>query len=265
MKPFALLQVGINDYPGADRLNGCVNDVHTFTDVLTRLNGRLTNNRTLLNREATRDKIRAGFRWLQWKQKDKPVWIVQYSGHGTMVRDVSGDEPYGVDGALCPVDYKRSGLLLDDEIGAVTDALPEGGKLVLLFDSCFAGQAQRSVTRVVNGWMKRDVARFVRVKDTPSNTTLTNYDPARLVDENSERSVLVGTSQPYVTAADAWIGGAWRGAGTHALMLAWSDLGLGASYFQVQAAANEWLAANGYVQRIVLGGREDNLKKPFLT
>lgn len=263
MKPFALLQIGINDYPGAEKLNGCLNDVAAFTDALTHLNGRLTNYRQLLDRNASRARIRAGFRWLEWKNKDKAVWIVQYSGHGTMVRDVSGDEQYGVDGALCPIDYKRNGLLLDDEVGRLADACP--GKLILLFDSCFAGQAQRGVTRILNRVMRREVPRFVRVPQSPSNSTITNYDPARLVDANSERSVLVATSQPYVTAADAWIGGQWRGAGTHALMLAWSRLGVGASYLDVQEAANEWLWTNGYLQRIVLGGREENFKLPFLT
>ena len=263
MEPFALLQIGINAYPGSDKLNGCVNDIRTVQGVLTKLNGRLTNYRELLDRNATRARIRAGFRWLEWKNKDKAVWIVQYSGHGTMVRDLDGDEPYGVDGALCPIDYKRNGLLLDDEIGRLAAACP--GKLILFFDSCYAGQAQRGPLRMLNRLMRREVPRFVRVKDTPPNTTLTNYDPARLLDANAEKSVLVGTSQPYVTAADAWIEGQWRGAGTHALMLAWSALGVGASYLQVQEAANEWLSTNGYIQRIVLGGREENFKLPFLT
>lgn len=267
MKPFGLLQVGINAYEGSGKLNGCVNDVMAMSDTLTRLNGRMTGYRQLLDKKATLANMRLAMREMVRKHTEKPVWIFQYSGHGTLWRDKSGDDASGIDGALVPVDYKRKGVLLDDEIGWLTDQLPKDGKLILWLDSCYAGAAQRSwMPRMLACGLKQPVPRYLDlgVRGT-ANNTLKNYDPVKFLDINDERSVLIATSQPNVTSDDAWIEGKWRGAGTHALLLAWQSVGLQASYIAVQEVANYWLANRGHRQRIVLGGREENLKQPFLT
>ena len=39
-----------------------------------------------------------------------------YSGHGGRVRDTSGDEADGYDETLIPVDFRRAGQIVDDDI-----------------------------------------------------------------------------------------------------------------------------------------------------
>ena len=58
--------------------------------------------------------------------------MLQYSGHGTTIDDLDGDEnrsstatPALVDEALCPVDFREGKLLIDDDLGELWDLLPE--------------------------------------------------------------------------------------------------------------------------------------------
>ena len=63
-----------------------------------------------------------------------------YAGHGCQVPDEDGDEVDGYDEALCPVDYKAVGMILDDEINATIVApLPRGATLHSVIDTCFSG------------------------------------------------------------------------------------------------------------------------------
>lgn len=80
---------------------------------------------------------------LQWLIKDCQFGdslVFYYSGHGARVRDVDGDEIDGYDEALCPVDYRTAGKILDDEINAtIITPLPHGVKLHAIIDTCFSG------------------------------------------------------------------------------------------------------------------------------
>ena len=61
-------------------------------------------------------------------------------GHGTKVRDESGDEEDGYDEALCPLDYNDSGLLVDDDLFAILiEPMQQGVHMVSLMDCCHSG------------------------------------------------------------------------------------------------------------------------------
>lgn len=63
-----------------------------------------------------------------------------YAGHGSHVPDGNGDEKDGFDEAICPVDYRESGKILDDEVNAILVApLPHGAILHSIMDTCFSG------------------------------------------------------------------------------------------------------------------------------
>ena len=51
----------------------------------------------------------------QYSQAGDVVFL-HYSGHGGRVRDVSGDEASGYDSTLIPLDFKRAGQIIDDDI-----------------------------------------------------------------------------------------------------------------------------------------------------
>jgi hypothetical protein len=66
------------------------------------------------------------------------VWI-HYSGHGSSVKDVSGDEKDGNDEALVPSDYETKGFLIDDYIHKVFEAFNPKTKILFICDSCHSG------------------------------------------------------------------------------------------------------------------------------
>ena len=60
-----------------------------------------------------------------------------YSGHGTQIKDVSGDEDDGFDESIIPIDDNP---ILDDELRKLlADKVPEGAKLTAIFDCCCSG------------------------------------------------------------------------------------------------------------------------------
>jgi len=70
---------------------------------------------------------------------DGDILFFQYSGHGTEVKDTSGDEADGFDEALCPLD---GGVLIDDWIFAhfVTELEKKPKtRTFCLFDCCHSG------------------------------------------------------------------------------------------------------------------------------
>jgi len=59
--------------------------------------------------------------------------FLHYSGHGTKVRDTSGDEDDGYDEALVPLDFQTAGIILDDEMyDLFVKGLPAGVHVVAL-------------------------------------------------------------------------------------------------------------------------------------
>lgn len=144
------LLVGINDYApagaGGPDLRGCVNDVKDFANTIGALGIVPIHPRTmrvLTDRNATRANILAGIKWLLTGAKKGDVLVLYYSGHGTYVVDVSGDELDKRDEAICPHDFAAAGPIKDDDIRALLSGLPAGANLDVLFDSCFSGTATR--------------------------------------------------------------------------------------------------------------------------
>lgn len=146
------LLVGINDYApagtGGPDLRGCVNDVRDFANTMGALGIVPIHPRTmrvLTDRNATRANIIAGLKWLLAGAQKGDVLVFYYSGHGTYVADVSGDELDKRDEAICPHDFSAAGVIKDDDIRVLLSALPPGANLDVLFDSCFSGTATRAM------------------------------------------------------------------------------------------------------------------------
>ena len=60
------------------------------------------------------------------------------SGHGGRVRDTSGDEDDGYDETLIPVDFKRAGQIVDDDIyKMLVTAMPAGVNVTVLVRGVF--------------------------------------------------------------------------------------------------------------------------------
>jgi len=141
--------VGVN-YPGQKaELRGCVNDVHTWSEVLTSMYGfeendmlKLTDDQSDPRKQPTLANIRSGLRWLVAGAQPGDVLFWQYSGHGAQKASKSQNEADGMDEVLCPTDYCQAGYLVDDEIfDTVVVPLESGVKLTIILDCCHSGTA----------------------------------------------------------------------------------------------------------------------------
>lgn len=91
------LCIGVNDYPGTGSdPAGCVNDAYDWAA----LKQRGFDVQMLLNRQATGEGIRKAIRAIVGEAKAGDSVVIQYSGHGSFVRDKDGDEPNGTDECL---------------------------------------------------------------------------------------------------------------------------------------------------------------------
>lgn len=145
MAKFALC-IGINNYPGTGMdLAGCVNDANDWAALLASRGFQVD---TLLDAQATKAGMVAGFRRVIGAAAGGDVVVITFSGHGTYEFDTDGDEDDGLDEALCPYDVQTSdAVLTDDEIHALLKARKDGVKLVLVSDSCHSGTVNRAIVR----------------------------------------------------------------------------------------------------------------------
>jgi hypothetical protein len=138
------LCVGIDRYPTAP-LSGCVADAQAWAD-LFKCAG-FEDPVMLLNESATRAAIVESLSSLVTSSGPGDVIAFQYSGHGTQLPDVSGDEMGGdtpsEDEAICPYNFASGEFLIDDDIGEIFNRLPSGVNLTCFMDCCHSGTISR--------------------------------------------------------------------------------------------------------------------------
>lgn len=139
------LLIGINYSDDASsKLNGCINDIDNMKEVLIKQYGYESSNIIMLRDDTpskmpTRNAILAAFQNIVNASKSdscREIWI-HYSGHGTIVRDTNGDEQSGRDSAIVPVDFKTSGLIVDDTILEFVSQIQ--CPTIIMMDSCNSG------------------------------------------------------------------------------------------------------------------------------
>lgn len=137
------LCVGINAYEQAP-LSGCLADVESWTRTLSGAGFSVT---TLLDERATRAGIMESLERMIAASRRGDVLVFQFSGHGTQVKDLDGDEidgdSPGMDEAICPYDYATGAFLIDDDIGRLFNQLPDGVNLTCFMDCCHSGTISR--------------------------------------------------------------------------------------------------------------------------
>ena len=139
------LLVGIN-YTSIPqiRLRGCINDIVNMSEVLMDSFDYDRSNIIKL-RDDTKDP-----RFLPTKanilnnltnlvnesSKLSEIWF-HYSGHGSKVRTINSTEIDGIDEVIVPIDYRKAGLIIDNDIFNIikNSKCPT----ILLFDSCHSG------------------------------------------------------------------------------------------------------------------------------
>jgi len=144
---YRALLVGINYVKTPNELSGCQNDVQQMLSFFASKGYTDTECVKVLmddgeHESPTKDNMVSAMKWLVKGAKAGDTLFFHYSGHGTSVKDTSGDEADGQDEALVPLDFQKSGMLTDDETHAVlVDHVPEGASLTCVCDCCHSGSA----------------------------------------------------------------------------------------------------------------------------
>lgn len=142
------LLIGINYLQFSElngRLNGCINDTIHMRNYLMEKCGFQNDAIVILsevskNKQPTKANI---IQWMKWLVKDNTAdsrLFLHYSGHGSYLRDINGDETDKRDETICPLDYETAGFIVDDELRDIlVEPLVKGAILTCVFDNCFSG------------------------------------------------------------------------------------------------------------------------------
>ncbi len=205
------LCVGINDYPGTGNdLQGCVNDSHLWAQLLSEAGHDVLR---LTDGEATKQAILQALTTIVKNARYGDRVVFTYSGHGSWVPDVSGDELDRRDEVLVPANLQ---YILDDELDAIFSHRTYGVRIVTISDSCYSG----TVTRAFDASAGKGRSRYLppnqfletpallrqaeRVEDKPSKTK-----PGR------SSGVLLSGCSDFQVSWDAWFEGKAHGAMTY--------------------------------------------------
>ena len=96
------------------------------------------------------------------------AWI-HYSGHGTHIKDTSGDELDGDDECLVPSDFNHVGFIKDDFINAVFQSFNPKTRVICVFDCCHSG----TIGDVKYSWESETKATIENINCMASARTIT--------------------------------------------------------------------------------------------
>lgn len=162
--------VGVNDYQDSTigDLTACESSVQRIQELLVRRFGfdpdRMV---VLLGKDATREAVVKALKEHLADRADRgeigpdDVVVFYYSGHGSFLPDVSGDEPDGKDETICPWDTRKMtaselqlegaelpnfNQITDDELnGYFKTIAARTPNLTVVLDSCHSGTGTRAV------------------------------------------------------------------------------------------------------------------------
>lgn len=88
----------------------------------------------------TKKNIENSLKWLVEGCKWGDSLVFYFSGHGLRQPDFQGDEIDGFDETICPVDFMKEGMILDNDINkTIVWPLKAGVKLHAIVDACHSG------------------------------------------------------------------------------------------------------------------------------
>lgn len=220
------LLIGINQYKAVPKLQGSLNDIDTMRQILLTRWGFSEKQITVVtDGGATRAGILAALDRLVRETGPNDTVYVHYSGHGSQVEDLNGDEADDhLDETLVPQDGRSGNIpdITDDELDAIF-AKMRAKKALIVLDSCHSGTATRSLD--------------IRTRSIPRDTRLDLYRKAEEAKSTTRAIVPVVTSRYVVMtgaashqeALDGPVEGRYHGFFTYSLSKSLSQAGPGAS------------------------------------
>ena len=204
------LLIGINEYQAVPSLQGSINDVDTMREILVTRWGFAPRNITVLrNSQAVRSAMLAAIQQLVRQSQPNDIVYFHYSGHGSQVQDLNGDEPDGLDETLVPQDGRTAGVpdITDDELDAAFARLNVRSATIVL-DSCHSGTATRALD--------------IRTRSVPRDSRVDLYQSAAvgtraIVPRVQTRYVVMSGAASNEEALDGPVEGRYHGFFTYAL------------------------------------------------
>ncbi|KAK5843988.1 hypothetical protein PVK06_000123 [Gossypium arboreum] len=138
---------GVSYKKGKYKLEGPINDVMNMKTLLTQTYGFPERNILVLTEEEsdirlipTKANIETCLKWLVNDCQKGDSLVFFYSGHGSQQPDFNQDERDGFDETICPVNFLREGMIVDNDIYAtIVKPLSEGVTLHAIVDACHSG------------------------------------------------------------------------------------------------------------------------------
>jgi hypothetical protein len=208
------LLIGCN-YTGTQyQLNGCINDVENIQNKLKTQYG--FNNILIMSdntsKKPTKVNILDEIKNLLSGANSGDKLFLAFSGHGTTIKDTTGDEKDGLDEMFVPLDFN---YISDDEIKTfINNNLKKDVTLFALFDCCHSG------TILDLRYQYFDSENYDNsTENTNENETIGNV-------------IMISGCMDNQTSADAYINSKYQGAMTWAFLetlnknpnLTWKDL-----------------------------------------
>ena len=134
-----------------------------YTSLLQSNNWGKDNIILLLNEDATKQNITAALEYMASIVGPEDYFLFSWSGHGTIVPDVDGDETQRdsqdtMDESICPYDIEEVNdiwvnAFTDDELGSYFSAISCKG-MTLIFDCCLSGGMINRTTRDIRNGIR---------------------------------------------------------------------------------------------------------------
>jgi hypothetical protein len=162
------LLIGCNYINTSNQLSGCINDIIHMRNMLIDAYAYTPDSIIMLRDDVptilpTRANILNCLKLIIGQSASLSEIVIHYSGHGTSIRDMDGDEVSGQDQAIVPLDFNRNGFITDDELfNIIKDAKC---RVLMFFDSCHSGTVcdlQYSIN-YINGKFSRSTNNAKRI------------------------------------------------------------------------------------------------------
>lgn len=265
------LFVGIDRYQPRDEaahdLGGCVGDMElmysTMATVFSDLPGK---SRKLTNEAATTSNLVGAIEDLVSGVGPGQAGFLYYAGHGGEVPNVdrTPDDPESHDQILVPHDFSKTEPVLDDMFHAWFSRIPEGGKLVAIFDSCHSGgmpRAPMSAEQIreyqAAGWRNRSIGPIPRHVYTDQDLqALANLKRACRIERADAAFVHLAASQDRELAWERNFGAERHGLFTYYLCEALRQWGAAATPRRLLSHATTRIQGHRSDQQPRLTGRQ---------
>jgi hypothetical protein len=174
------LVIGIDDYPAPlPKLKTAVNDARSFGALLSSKYGFQVT--TLVNRDATRDKILASITHFRKALAENDSFLLYYAGHGSYDRQTEK-------GYWLPVDADPDPLITSRDISAddlVTEVRGLAARhVIVISDSCFSGDLSRDAGDFSPS--DGNLAYIRRMQRAPSRTLMASGSDEPVSDSGSQ-------------------------------------------------------------------------------